>query len=134
MELNINSPAYFSKAFGVDDAIYSMCRTIRLFVKNRQYSDQIEIIGIMPTVAPKSELDNGGWKEFRKIDRKAKLIIFSKQIDYESFVNGNSEIRKRLILDCLFYCVKSIPKKMNFNKDAFKRDILECVGINDDLE
>ena len=88
----------------------------------------------MPTAAPECELENGGWKEFRKIDRKAKLIIFRKRIDYGAFVNGDSETRKRLILDCLFSCIDSIPKNMDFDKEGFKRDICLCTGMEYDGE
>ena len=134
MEVNINSPAYYSTAFGVDDDVYAMCRSIRLFVRDKKYSDKVDIIGLMPTAAPECELENGGWKEFRKIDRKAKLIIFRKRIDYGAFVNGDSETRKRLILDCLFSCIDSIPKNMDFDKEGFKRDICLCTGMEYDGE
>lgn len=129
MELNINSPSYYSREFGVDDDIYAMCRSIRLFVRDKSYSDKVDIIGLMPTAAPECELQNGAWKEFRKIDRKAKLIIFSKRIDYEAFVNGDTRTRKRLILECLFFCTDSMPKNMDFDKETFKKDILLCTGM-----
>ena len=52
MELNINSPSYFTKQYGVIDEIYSMCRGISKHVENKQYSDLVDIVGITPIIAP----------------------------------------------------------------------------------
>ncbi len=37
MELNINSPAYYSDKYGIDDEIYWICREISSLVKNKDY-------------------------------------------------------------------------------------------------
>lgn len=47
MQLNINSPAYFSNEYGVDDEIYFMCREISNFMIERCYSEKPETIGIV---------------------------------------------------------------------------------------
>ena len=58
MELNINSPSYFTKQYGVIDEIYSMCRGISKHVENKQYSDLVDIVGITPIIAPKDIIAN----------------------------------------------------------------------------
>ena len=45
MDLNINSPAYYTKEYGVDDDIYWMCRELSNYVREKKYSDAINIIG-----------------------------------------------------------------------------------------
>ena len=51
MDLNINSPAYYTREYGVDDDIYWMCRELSYYVREKKYSDAINIIGIVPIVA-----------------------------------------------------------------------------------
>ncbi|MDE7249631.1 MAG: hypothetical protein K2N82_07035, partial [Lachnospiraceae bacterium] len=63
MELNINSPAYFSEHYGVDDEVYKFCQKAHLFFKDKEYSSTLQIIGIMPFAAPQEIYDSGAWKE-----------------------------------------------------------------------
>lgn len=64
MQLNINSPAYFSNEYGVDDEIYFMCREISNFMIERCYSEKTETIGIFPIVVPKDLIEQGGWQRY----------------------------------------------------------------------
>ena len=68
MELNINSPSYFTKQYGVIDEIYSMCRGISKHVENKQYSDLVDIVGITPIIAPKDIIEQGLFKQEKKCD------------------------------------------------------------------
>ena len=77
MELNINSPSYFTKQYGVIDEIYSMCRGISKHVENKQYSDLVDIVGITPIIAPIMIVKNI-LASIKTISRKAK-------IDYKQF-------------------------------------------------
>ena len=52
MELNVNSPAYFTQQFGVDDEVYRMCRETREFLRDKEYSEVLQVIGILPVAAP----------------------------------------------------------------------------------
>ena len=70
MELNINSPSYFTKQYGVIDEIYSMCRGISKHVENKQYSDLVDIVGITPIIAPKDIIEQGLFKQEKKCDIK----------------------------------------------------------------
>ena len=86
MDININSPAYYSSIYGVNDAVYNLCKDIRLFVKDKSYSDKVNIIGICPIVAPESEINK--WKEEVKYDFKYSMVTIWKRIDYNSFVSS----------------------------------------------
>ena len=63
MELNINSPAYFTNHYGVDDEVYRYCRNLHNYFKTKEYSETLTIIGITPIVAPKEVYNQGLWKE-----------------------------------------------------------------------
>lgn len=45
MNLNINSPMYYTKQFGIIDEIYDMCQDIQRVVKEKKYSPIIDIVG-----------------------------------------------------------------------------------------
>ena len=90
MELNINSPSYFTKQYGVIDEIYSMCRGISKHVENKQYSDLVDIVGITPIIAPKDIIEQGLFKQEKKCDIKnilasIKTISRKAKIDYKQF-------------------------------------------------
>ena len=51
MEININSPAYYTNIYGVDDEIYRMCQDLAIYVEDKKYSDWIDTIGIVPIIA-----------------------------------------------------------------------------------
>ena len=38
MDLNINSPSYYTKKFGVIDEIYDMCKDIRNMAKGKNFA------------------------------------------------------------------------------------------------
>lgn len=63
MELNINSPAYFTAHYGVRDEVYTFCQKAHLFFKDKEYSNTLHIIGIVPVAAPKDIYDSGKWEE-----------------------------------------------------------------------
>ena len=63
MDLNINSPMYYTNQFGVIDEIYDMCKDIRNMAKGKTYSSVINIVGITPIIAPYDILSTGLYKE-----------------------------------------------------------------------
>lgn len=71
MDLNINSPAYYTKEYGVDDDIYWMCRELSNYVREKKYSDAINIIVIVPIVAPAAVLEKGLCKAHKRCELKS---------------------------------------------------------------
>ena len=51
MELNINSPAYFTDHYGIDEEVYKYCQQLHDFFRTREYSESMNIIGITPVIA-----------------------------------------------------------------------------------
>ena len=89
MELNINSPSYFTKQYGVIDEIYSMCRGISKHVENKQYSDLVDIVGITPIIAPKDIIEQGLFKQEKKCDIKYGFASVSLWIDYDEYLKAD---------------------------------------------
>ena len=118
MDLNINSPAYYTKEFGVEDEIYWFCRELSCFVKEKKYSDVITTIGLVPIIAPKEEIEKGLWKETKKCETKYGFASVSLQIDYETYVGANMDEKKALIIKKVVDSVKAIKTKgkIDFNR------------------
>lgn len=97
MELNINSPAYFSEQYGVDDEVYRYCRSLYAFFKDKEYSETLSVIGITPMIAPKELYEQGLWKEHTKIVSLGACAIISIRMDFESYYEADSNGKIELI-------------------------------------
>lgn len=131
MRLNLNSPAYYSKEIGVDNEIHSMCQEISRYMRDKEYSEIVDTIGIVPIVAPKELIDAGKWKKERKYDLKYRLVFVSKQISFDDYVNANIQRKKELILENIIDSVKSIHKKSKFDFEQFKIDLMNFIESNE---
>ena len=125
MELNINSPLYFTRQYGVIDEIYNMYREIRYWVKDKHYSSVVDIVGIVPIIAPKEVIDSGLCKEEKKCETKAGFASVCLQIDYETYVSADIEEKKRLIVNNVLASVKAIRSRAKIDYDEFIKDIME---------
>ena len=89
MELNINSPAYFTNHYGVDDEVYRYCQNLHNYFKTKEYSETLTIIGITPIVAPKEVYNQGLWKEKVQIVSLGTCAMIDVRMDFESYYNAN---------------------------------------------
>lgn len=124
MELNINSPSYYTRQYGVIDDIYWMCREMAAYVRDKKYSDFVDIVGVTPVVAPKSVIEEGFWKERKHCELKYGFADASLYIDYEEFVNGDIDKKKQLIIKNILASVKAIHKKAKIDFGEFEKDIM----------
>ncbi len=124
MVLNINSPAYYTNIYGIDDEVYWMCRELSDFVKEKKYSDIIDIVGVVPIIAPKDDIDKGLWKEVKKCDLKFRVATVSLHISFDDYIQSDIEKKKSLIIDNILKSVKIISKKGKFDFNDFKEDII----------
>ena len=85
MELNINSPAYFTNHYGVDDEVYRYCQNLHNYFKTKEYSETLTIIGITPIVAPKEVYNQGLWKEKVQIVSLGTCAMIDVRMDFESY-------------------------------------------------
>lgn len=123
MDLNVNSPSYYTQEFGVDDEIYWMCRDLATFVKEKDYSEAVNVIGIVPIIAPTDVLEKGLCKAHKKCEPHYGFASVSLQIDYDEYVKSDISNKKRLIINNILASVKAISGKGKINYSLFEDDI-----------
>lgn len=129
MELNINSPSYYTQKHGIDDEIYWMCRKLSDFVKEKKYSDEINIIGIVPIIAPTSVIEKGLCKSHRKCEPLYGFASVCMQINYEEYVKSDVLNKKKMIIKNVLSSVKSVSKKGKIDYSLFEEDVKKfCVN------
>lgn len=125
MQININSPAYYSQEFFIDDEVYRMCQETYLHFQNKEYSAVLHIIGIVPIVVPEELYADGKWKEgIRFLSNKSGVVIYIK-IDFDQYHNSDSEGRKNLMKDAVLRAVKKVKTKGKFDYNTFEKDITQ---------
>lgn len=119
MELNINSPAYFSSHYGVDDEVYRFCRAVYSYFKDREYSDTLHTIGIMPVVAPQELYDQGKWKERVQMWNYNTCTSIMIHMDFDSYYHADSSEKILLIKDMIFKAIKKVKSRGHFDVQKF---------------
>ncbi len=125
MDLNINSPVYYTQQFGVIDEIYDMCKEIRIMAKGKNYSSVINIVGITPIIAPYDIISTGSFKEMKKCELKAGFASVSLQMDYEEFICADIKQKKKLIINNILTSMRSIHKRAKINYIDFEADVMQ---------
>ena len=90
MELNINSPAYFKEHYGVDDEVYRFCQKAYTFFKDKEYSDTLHTIGIMPAAAPQEIFDSGNWKESTRFLCHKSAVSIAIRMNFDNYYKADS--------------------------------------------
>lgn len=124
MELNINSPVYFSDHYGVDDDVYRYCQRISTFFKGREYSETMSIIGIVPVAAPQELYAQGNWKETVQIRALGSCATIYARMDFESYYRADSNGKIELIKEMILRAVKKVKAKGKFDWERFRDDLL----------
>ena len=124
MELNINSPAYFKEHYGVDDEVYKFCQKAYVFFKDKEYSDTLHIICIIPVVAPQEIYDSGKWKENIKFLCNKSIVSITIRMNFENYYKADSLEKVEQTKEMILTAVKQIKSKSKFNYDKFKNDLL----------
>lgn len=131
MELNINSPAYYTNVYGVDDEVYWMCQELSQYFKDKKYSEYINIIGIVPIVAPEEEIAKGLWKETKKVEINYGFASISLQINYTKYINSDIEKKKGLVIDNILKSIKAIKGRAKIDYKMLENDMrLFCESNN----
>ena len=120
MELNINSPKYYKDVYGVDDEIYRLCQDIYIYFKDKSYSEIINIIGIIPIIAPKELLENGKYKEVKHCSVAYGFADVNLFMDYEKYVEASMDEKKFMIVKNVVDSVKAIKTKGKIDFNHFK--------------
>jgi hypothetical protein len=127
MKLNVNSPAYYSRNYYIDNDVYRMCQGLYVFMKSKEYSEVLKVIGIVPVVAPEEVLkDSSCWKEHLEFRGKNEVATVWIHINFSDYHTGDSDTKKVLMLDAIIKSIERISKKskIRFNLEKFNEDIL----------
>lgn len=123
MDININSPKYYKDVYGIEDDIYRLCQDIFMFFKNKSYSEVINIVGIIPIIAPKQLLDNGTYKEVKMCSVKYGFADVNLFIDIEEYADSSMDKKKQLIIENVLKSIKAIKGKGKIKYDDFEHDM-----------
>ena len=129
MELNINSPAYYSSQYGIDDDVYRYCQNLYMFFKDKEYSETLNVIGIVPVVAPEEEYNQEKWKEGIRFISNGKCASITIRMNYIDYHKASSSERILMIRDMLLNAVKKVKTKGKFDYDKFCADLDCCKAI-----
>ena len=130
MNLFINSPCYYTQENGVIDDIYHLCMMISRKIDITLYTDSLDTIGITPIIAPIQILNDGKWKEIKKISLPYRMANISLVSDYDSFYKGDIALKKQMIVENIFKSLKVIKRRLkeNFDYELMKNDIMELLS------
>ena len=124
MELNINSPAYFTQQYGVNERVYWYCKKCHEYFKDKEYSETLRIIGICPQCAPKDLYQQGKWKEKVRLIGNGSCASIDIRIDFDQYYNVTDEGRVIIIRNTIMKAVKKVKAKGKFDYESFCRDLL----------
>ena len=128
MELNVNSPAYFTDHYGIDDEVYKYCQQLHDFFRTREYSETTNIIGITPVIAPKEIYDQGMWKEKVQVVGLGSCAMIDIRMDFDNYYNVDSNGKIELIQQMIIRAVRKIKSKGKFDWEKFRDDLLRYQG------
>ena len=123
MELNINSPAYFTQQYGVNERVYWYCKKCHEYFKDKEYSETLRIIGICPQCAPKDLYQQGKWKEKVRLIGNGSCASIDIRIDFDQYYNVTDQ-GKVIIRNTIMKAVKKVKAKGKFDYESFCRDLL----------
>lgn len=123
MELNINSPVYYKDHYGIDNAVYKFTQRAYLFFREKEYSSTLQIIGIVPIIAPQEVYADGSYKERVRFLCGKSVASVEIRVDFDAYHNADSSGKIALTKDMLLTAVKRIKAKVDFDYDRFKDDL-----------
>ena len=129
MELNINSPAYFKEHYGIDDEVYRFCQRAYMYFRDKEYSEILHTVGIVPVVAPKELYDGGAWKETCTWRCYNSCVAIRIRMDFETYYNANSEEKVRLTKEMILKAIKKVKSKGKFDYERFVTDFMMVDGV-----
>lgn len=123
MDLNINSPAYFSEHYGVDDDVYRFCQSSAAFFKDKEYSSSLHIIGITPACAPQEVYDSGLWKESVRLIGGEECAIITIRMDFNQYYKADSSEKILQLKETVLTAAKKIKSRCSFDYARFEQDM-----------
>ena len=123
IEVNINSPVYYKDHYGIDNAVYRFTQRVQLFFKEKEYSNTLHIIGIVPIIAPQEVYAAGNYKERVRFLCGKSVASVEVKMDFDAYQNADSAGKIALTKDMLLTAAKRIKAKVDFDYDRFRDDL-----------
>lgn len=129
VNLFINSPAYYTREYGVIDEIYNMCSVISRGIDITLYTDALDTIGIVPIIAPTKELQSGKYNETKRISLTYRMVDISLVMNYERFCNADTSIKKQMVVDNILRSLSVVKLKLKerFDYERIEHDIIDLL-------
>ena len=126
MNLFINSPAYYTQQYGVEDDIYKLYSYISKHIDITKYTSAIDTMAITPIIAPK-EL---GPDKLRKEMIFARAADISIPLSFEDYAGADINKKKKMIVENIVNSAKVLKKKLRskFNLEMFLSDLKELIS------
>lgn len=123
MELNINSPVYYKDHYGIDNEVYRFTQRAHLFFKEKEYRGILQIIGIIPIVAPQEVYAAGNYKERVKFICSKSVTSVEIRMDFDTYRNADSAGKIEQTKEMLLTAAERIKTKVDFDNDRFRDDL-----------
>lgn len=123
MELNINSPVYYKDHYGIDNGVYRFTQRAQLSFREKEYSNTLQIIGIVPIIAPQEVYAAENYKERVRFLCGKSVASVEIRMDFDAYHNTGSSGKIALTKDMLLTAAKRIKAKVDFDYDRFKDDL-----------
>lgn len=94
------------------------------FFKDKKYSNTLQIVGIVPIVAPQEIVDGENYKEKVKFLCDKSVASINIKMDFNVYYNADSIKRIELTKEMILTAVKRIITKVDFDYDKFKEDLI----------
>ena len=114
----------WSNDYGIDDEVYKFCQRAYLFFKDKKYSNTLQIIGIVPIVAPQEIVEGKNYKEKVKFLCNKSVASINIKMDFNDYYNADSIKRIELTKEMILTAVKRIITKVDFDYGKFKEDLI----------
>lgn len=125
MELNVNSPAYYTQQYGVNESVCSYSQKCHEYFKDKEYSETLKIIGICPQCAPKDLYQQGRWKEGVRFIGNASCASVNVRMDFDEYRNATDKEKILMIRNAILEAVKKVRTKGKFDHERFSWDLQE---------
>ena len=92
-------------------------------MQDRQYSERIKVVGIVPIIAPAEYIRQGKYKEKKFCSLSYGFADVQLFVDYDSYVNGDIEKKKSLIVINTLKSIDAIKGKGKIDYKMFENDM-----------
>ena len=132
MELIVNSPAYFTIEYGVNDEVYKYSQRLYKYFKDKNYSPTLERFGICPIAAPKEMYYKGLWEQSLSVLSGGAVASAFVRMDFKKYYDASDDEKIEMIKEVILKATKKVKSRVKFDYNKFyddlnKFDYKECM-------